>query len=159
MKSESIDAASVARSESAATFANCNAAIDATNDCRSTPLRSDWIAPTSESRAFRSPMITKRAALSASACEARSAASALIARVIAASISSESTTARRSLSRPATTSARSAILSLSRSMRDARDARARAFVSIPDRSRLLTVLSMAFRSLSRLMIVVLCWFC
>ena len=104
-------------------------------------------------------MMIARAALSASACAARSAASALIARVIAASISSESTTASRSLSRPATTSVRSAILSLSRSIRDARDARASVFVSIPDRSRLFSVFSTAVKSLSRLMIVVLCWFC
>ena len=32
MKSESIDAASAARSESAATFASCSAAIDASKD-------------------------------------------------------------------------------------------------------------------------------
>ena len=159
MKSESIDAASDKRSESAATFANCNAAILATKDCRSTPPKSVWIAVTSESSAFKSPMMIARAALSVSACAARSAASALIARVIAASISSESTTARRSLSSPATTFARSAILSLSKSIRDARETSARAFVSIPDRSRLLTVFSMAVTSLSRLMIVVLCWFC
>ena len=67
MKSESIDAASAERSESAATFANCNAAILAIKDCRSTPPKSVWIAVTSESSAFRSPMIIERAALSASA--------------------------------------------------------------------------------------------